>query len=78
VDLAVVLKRAPSAPLARVAEVLPGSRAAQAGLRPGDRVLRIGRMRQPSAATVVRMLADTTSQLLVYERDGTQRAVVLP
>jgi hypothetical protein len=57
--------------------VEPGSRAARAGLQPGDRILQVGRYRPPTAALLRRVLADTTPVLLVYQRNGRQHAVVL-
>jgi hypothetical protein len=54
-----------------------GSRAAAAGLRVGDRILHIGRNRQPTAAAVQRALADSAVVFVVYERAGRQRGLLL-
>ncbi|HEX2250244.1 MAG TPA: PDZ domain-containing protein [Gemmatimonadales bacterium] len=57
--------------------VEPGSKAARSGLKPGDRIVQVGRSRAPTANLLRRALSDTTPVFLVYERDGLQRAVVL-
>jgi hypothetical protein len=53
------------------------SRAEQAGLRAGDRVIQIGSAQRPSLEAVRRALADSSSVFLVYERNGFQRGVLL-
>ena len=70
---------APSASTAGLAltTVEPQSRAARNGLKPGDRIVQVGRSRRPTADLLRRALSDTTPVFLVYERDGRQRAVVL-
>ncbi|HEU4587850.1 MAG TPA: PDZ domain-containing protein [Gemmatimonadales bacterium] len=57
--------------------VAPGSRAARAGLRPGDRIVQVGRTRAASADAVHRALADSAATLVVYERDSRRLGAVL-
>jgi S1-C subfamily serine protease len=62
-----------------VARVERGSRAAQAGLRAGDRLLRVGRLEPRTVDEAQRLLgrADREPLFLVYLRDGSERGVVL-
>ena len=53
------------------------SRGARAGLQVDDRILQIGRDRNPTAVAVQRALADSEPVLLVYERAGHRRVLVL-
>lgn len=60
-----------------LASVQPGSRAARAGLRVGDRILQIGSARQPVADLIRRVLADTIPVFVVYERSGSLHGLAL-
>lgn len=62
----------------RIDAVLPGSRAAAAGIRPGDRLLRIGRT-EPRSMDQVRRLLTTgrTAAFVEIERDGRRRGTLL-
>jgi S1-C subfamily serine protease len=63
----------------RVDSVLPGSPAAQAGIRPGDRLVRINRNESRNPEQVARALADRrTPVLLEIERDERRIAIVIP
>lgn len=62
-----------------IAAVQPGSRAAAAGLRAGDRVLRVGQ-REPRGLEQVRRALDARAGSAVFvefERDGHRRGIVL-
>jgi hypothetical protein len=67
-----------------VASVAPGSLAQRAGLRAGDRLLRVGDDAVTSPASAARLLAEAARSstgvpvLVAFERDGVQRAVLLP
>lgn len=63
-----------------IATVEPGSAAHAAGLRPGDRLLRVGATAVTTATAAERLLAAAarTPTLLVFERDSVERGVVLP
>jgi hypothetical protein len=64
--------------------VAPGSVAQRAGLRAGDRLLRVGNDAVSSAADASRLLGqasqakDGTPVLVAFERDGVEHAVLLP
>lgn len=62
----------------RIDAVLPGSRAAAAGIRPGDRLLRIGRA-EPRSLDQMRRLLTTgrTAAFVEIERDGRRRGTLL-
>ncbi len=64
----------------RIESLVPGSRAARAGLAPGDRVLRINGNEPRSRAQAERALAGSASVpiLLEIERDNRRIAVVIP
>jgi len=62
----------------RIDAVLPGSRAATAGIRPGDRLLRIGRTELRSLDQMRRLLATgRTAAFVEIERDGRRRGTLL-
>jgi S1-C subfamily serine protease len=58
----------------------PGSRGERAGLRAGDRILRIGPLQPRTTAQARQALQRTDRQpvYLVYLRDGSERGVMLP
>jgi S1-C subfamily serine protease len=64
--------------------VAPGSVAQRAGLRAGDRLLRVGNDAVSSAADASRLLGqasqakDGTPVLVAFERDGVEHGVLLP
>jgi membrane-associated protease RseP (regulator of RpoE activity) len=62
-----------------VVAVRPGSAAAAAGLRPGDRLLRVGDAAAASAAAAERLLAGaaTRGAFVVFERDSVERGVLV-
>jgi S1-C subfamily serine protease len=66
-----------------IAYVAPGSSGADAGLRPGDRLLRVGDTPVSSTVAATRLLAATADSatargtLVVIERDGVERGMVL-
>ena len=62
-----------------ITTVLPASAAASVGLRAGDRLLRVGDAAVTSLAVAQRLLASAGDALtlVVYERDGTERAALL-
>lgn len=71
-----------------VTAVRPGSAAAAAGLRPGDRLLRVGEAPVTAPAAAERLLAaagaatgaaaGASPTLLVFERDSVERGVLVP
>jgi S1-C subfamily serine protease len=71
---------APSSATYRIDAVVPDSRAARAGLRPGDRLVRIDRMAPRSAEQVRRILRARAAapMLLEVARDARRIAIVLP
>lgn len=60
-----------------IRHLAPDSRGARAGLQPDDRILQIGRNRQPAPAALRRALADSAPVFIVYERAGRRRSLVL-
>lgn len=62
-----------------LAGVVPGSLADRAGLRPGDRIVRVDGLEHPTVAQVRRTLADTDTGpvYLVYQRRNRERGVFL-
>ena len=80
-DLGIVLRRVPSAPGVEIGHVAPGSSASQAGLKRGDRLLRVDGIAVTSAAAAQRLLerrrrADSAA-FIVFRRDSVSRAVLL-
>jgi S1-C subfamily serine protease len=77
-DVGLMLESAPKA--YRIESVLPGSPAARAGIRPGDRVVRINRTEPRSAEQVMRAITTPRRRplLLEIERDERRIAVVIP
>jgi S1-C subfamily serine protease len=77
--MAGVVLEGPAGPY-RIGSVVPGSRAERAGVRPGDRIVRIDGAEPRSRQTVERSLAQTApaAMLLEIERDGRRIAVVIP
>jgi S1-C subfamily serine protease len=71
---------APAGPGVGVAAVRPGSAGADAGLRPGDRLLRVGDAAVTSAAAAARALAaaDTAPAFLVFQRGAVVRGALTP
>jgi hypothetical protein len=71
---------APAGPGVGVATVRPGSAGADAGLRPGDRLLRVGDAAVTSAAAAARALAaaDTAPAFLVFQRGAVVRGALTP
>jgi serine protease DegQ len=69
----------PSQPY-RIDSVVSGSRAARAGIRPGDRLVRINRVEPRNRAQVDRALAVSPQapMLLEIERDARRIAIVVP
>jgi serine protease Do len=63
----------------RVGSVLPESPAYQAGLRPGDRIVRIGAKRNPDEKDFTAAFAPGRSEpvFLVYERNAVERGALL-
>ena len=57
--------------------VLPGSAAAEAGLRPGDRIMKINGKATPSLGEVDRLVADAADQPLAIEVDRGGQTVTL-
>lgn len=76
-DIEIVTGPARQPPGLSIRRLPADSRAARAGLQPGDRILRIGRDPRPTPAAVRRALADTVPVLLVYERAGHRQVLVL-
>jgi len=64
----------------RIDSVTPGSRAARAGIQPGDRLLRINRVVPQTTGQVERAMAAATSAPMLLEigRDSRRIAIVLP
>ena len=64
---------------ATIEQVAPGSAAARAGVAPGDRVLRLGAIQDPTPAQLrLRLSRPLTAPIfLVVERDGRRRGVFL-
>jgi len=66
-----------------IASVIPGSAGANAALQAGDRLLRVGDASVSTAAAAARLLAQAADSvsaqgtLVVVERDGVERGVVL-
>lgn len=56
----------------------PDSRAARAGLRAGDRILQVGPDPRPTLATWQRVLADSGTSFIIYEREGRRIGTSLP
>jgi serine protease Do len=78
-DLARRLDMPEGATGAIVRNVAPGSRAAEAGIRPGDVIQEIDRQNVQSPNDVKRALADTKRpHVLLVWRDGTTRFVPIP
>ncbi len=63
-----------------IATVVPGSRAAEAGIRPGDRLIRVDHLEPGSFDEVQAVLADDRREPVFIElaRDGRTRGVLLP
>jgi S1-C subfamily serine protease len=64
----------------RIEAVAPGSRAALAGVLPGDRLVRIDRKALPNLAQVERTLSagSPPARLLEVEREGRRMAILMP
>jgi serine protease Do len=62
---------------ALVAEVDPGSHAAEAGLRPGDLIVEVDRRAVQGPADVGRLLEGAERAMILVERDGIQRILFL-
>jgi S1-C subfamily serine protease len=61
-----------------IASVSPGTAAYAAGIRPGDRLLRIGRNTKPDSAALQKTLDDSsTPAFLVFQRGALRRGVFL-
>ncbi len=62
-----------------LAGVIPGSLAERAGLRPGDRIVRVNAVEHPTVAQVLRALGGTDAGpvYLVYQRRNRERGVFL-
>jgi hypothetical protein len=72
---------APAAPRGvEVTAVRPGSAAAAAGMRPGDRLLRVGPTTVTSPAVAERLLAAAADRptFIVFERDSVERGILVP
>jgi S1-C subfamily serine protease len=63
-----------------IAKVLEGSAARSAGLREGDRMLRLGDIAVTSRASAQRLLAAAGGKptFIVFERDSVERGVFIP
>jgi len=62
----------------RIADVVPGSRGDEAGLQPGDRILRVDDAAPRGPADVRRVLEGKKAAFLVLERDGRRIGLLLP